>query len=353
MQDITNFLLNYQYIIKFISVITIFMILGYIIKHTLKNLLKKLRTKNRKFIVIFLTQFLRKFDILIVLILLLSIDNLVFDKKLQGIWSNINIALFIAISLYCAIFCIKLTNNIKQKLFLKNKDQTLVNIITKLIHILIVIISSIVILHLLGVDISAILAFSGAGGLVVGFAAKDLLSNIFGGFMIYFDKPFKIGDWICSPDKKIEGTVQNIGWRQTKILTFAKRPLYIPNSIFATITVENPSRMTHRRINETIGIRYDDIRKMDKITKETKEMLENHPEIDKNETIMVNFDKFSDSSVDFFIYSYTKTIKWEKYHEIKHDILMQISNIISANKAQIAFPTFTSHLQIKGRSPLS
>jgi MscS family membrane protein len=347
MQEITNFFENYHNIVKFISIIAVFFILRYVIKNTLKKLLRKLRHQNHKFIVVFLRQFLRKFDIFSILILLLSIDNFSFDENLKKIWSNIEIALFIATSIYFTIFFINLTNSIKQKIFLKSKDQTLVNIVTKLTHTIIVIIALIVMLHLVGVNIGAILAFSGAGGLAIGFAAKDLLSNIFGGFMIYFDKPFKIGDWICSPDKEIEGTVKNIGWRQTQILTFANRPIYIPNSIFANIIVENPSRMTHRRINETIGIRYCDISKMDKITKETKEMLENHLEIDNNEVIMVNFNKFSNSSVDFFIYAYSKTTKWQKYHEIKHSILLQISNIISENKAEIAFPTFTSHVKLK------
>ena len=102
------------------------------------------------------------------------------------------------------------------------------------------------------------LTFGGVGGLIVGLAAKDLLSNFFGGMMIYFDRPFKVGDWIRSPDRQIEGTVERIGWRMTIIRTFDKRPLYVPNSVFSSIVVENPSRMLNRRINETFGLRYQD-----------------------------------------------------------------------------------------------
>ena len=86
--------------------------------------------------------------------------------------------------------------------------------------------------------------------------------------MIYLDRPFSVGDWIRSPDKEIEGTVEDIGWRLTRIRTFDKRPLYIPNSIFASISVENPSRMSNRRIYEKIGIRYDDVSKMNTIVTE-------------------------------------------------------------------------------------
>lgn len=117
--------------------------------------------------------------------------------------------------------------------------------------------------------------------------------------MIYLDRPFSVGDWIRSPDQEIEGTVEDIGWRLTRIRTFDKRPLYIPNSVFANIAVENPSRMTHRRIFETLGIRYTDINKMNTIVDAVKSMLTEHPEIDSKQTLIVNFDKFSPSSVDF------------------------------------------------------
>ena len=100
----------------------------------------------------------------------------------------------------------------------------------------------------LGYSISGVLAFGGIGGIAVGFAAKDLLANFFGGLMIYLDRPFSVGDWIRSPDKNIEGTVEEIGWRLTRIRTFDKRPLYVPNSTFTQISVENPSRMLNRRI---------------------------------------------------------------------------------------------------------
>ena len=80
--------------------------------------------------------------------------------------------------------------------------------------------------------------------------------------MIFLDRPFSIGDWIRSPDREIEGVVEDIGWRSTKIRTFDKRPLFIPNSAFASLTVENASKMQNRRIFETIGLWYDDIDKV-------------------------------------------------------------------------------------------
>ena len=149
-------------------------------------------------------------------------------------------------------------------------DQTTADAIAKLLRVSVVITGALVILQTLGYSISGVLAFGGIGGIAIGFAARDLLANFFGGLTIYMDRPFDVGDWIRSPDRDIEGTVEKIGWRLTTIRTFDKRPLYVPNSVFTTIAVENPSRMFNRRIYETIGIRYDDAAKMRTIVADVK-----------------------------------------------------------------------------------
>ncbi|MFQ5660434.1 MAG: mechanosensitive ion channel family protein [Gammaproteobacteria bacterium] len=223
-------------------------------------------------------------------------------------------------------------------------DRTTADAIAKLLRFSVIITAFLVALQTLGYSISGVLAFGGIGGIAIGFAAKDLLANFFGGLMIYMDRPFDVGDWIRSPDKEIEGTVENIGWRLTRIRTFDKRPLYIPNSVFANISVENPSRMTNRRIYETIGIRYEDAGKMDKIVADVKTMLREHPEIDVNQTLIVNFNKFAPSSLDFFIYTFTRTTEWIRYHEIKQDVMLKIIDIIERHGAECAFPTSTLHI---------
>ena len=220
-------------------------------------------------------------------------------------------------------------------------DQTTLLALAKLLRLSIIISSVLVALPTVGIEITALLAFGGVGGLAVGFAAQDLLSNFFGGLMIYLDRPFTIGDWIRSPDREIEGTVETIGWRLTVVRTFDKRPLYIPNSAFTTLTVENPSRMSNRRIKETIGIRYQDASKMDDIVTDVKLMLEDHEEIDRNQTLIVNFNAYSASSLDFFIYTFTKTTNWIRYHEIKQDVMLKVIQIVHSHGADFAFPTTT------------
>ena len=229
----------------------------------------------------------------------------------------------------------------------KEVDPTTVDAIAKLLKMAVVITALLVVLQTLGFSISGVMAFGGIGGIAVGFAAKDLLANFFGGLTIYLDRPFTVGDWIRSPDRDIEGMVEKIGWRLTCIRTFDKRPLYVPNSVFTTIAVENPSRMLNRRIYETIGIRYDDAGKMRTIVSKVKNMLNNHPEIDTGQMMIVNFNTFAPSSLDFFIYTFTKTINWTEYHEIKQDVMLKIIEIIEEEGAECAFPTSTIHLADK------
>lgn len=223
-------------------------------------------------------------------------------------------------------------------------DETTASAISKLLRISVVVSCALIVMQSLGYSVSGVLAFGGIGGIAVGFAAKDLLSNFFGAIMIHLDRPFKVGDWVRSPDKEIEGVVESIGWRLTVIRTFDKRPLYVPNAIFTSISVENPSRMTNRRIYETVGVRYQDADKLPAIIEQIKTMLSQHEAIDQELVQITNFNKFAPSSLDFFIYVLTKTTNWVTYHEVKQDILFKVLTIIEQYGAEVAFPTSTLHV---------
>jgi MscS family membrane protein len=224
---------------------------------------------------------------------------------------------------------------------LASSDRATISAVARLSRIVLWVIAGIMILQSLGVSVSGLLAFGGVGGIAVGFAARDLLANFLGGLSIFLDRPFAVGDWIRSPDREIEGTVEDVGWRVTRIRTFDQRPLYVPNSVFSTVALENPSRMLNRRIYETIGIRYDDAGAMEQIVAEVKEMLVAHDDIDKGKTLMVNFVAFGASSLDFFIYCFTRTTDWATYHGVKQDVLVKILKIIEGQGAEVAFPTRT------------
>ena len=261
-----------------------------------------------------------------------------------------------------ALFLLRLARN-AQGAYLRNSgekegaiDATTLDALAKLVRISIMITAALVALQTLGFSIAGVLAFGGIGGIAIGFAAKDLLANFFGGMMIYLDRPFAVGESISSPDKDIQGTVEAIGWRLTRIRTFDARLLFVPNALFSTISVQNNTRMTNRRIREVIGIRYEDADKMSEVVATVKKMLTEHPEIDTTRGMIVNFNTFAPSSLDVFINTFTKTTDWVEYNRIKEDILLKVFAIIRELGADIAFPTSTLHLPggvaLRGDPPL-
>ncbi len=282
-----------------------------------------------------------------------TIDKISFSMN-QAVISWTTLVLKVLTTLIIAWFLIRLAD-IFCRNFIKDRkkreietDETTVGAVLKLIKLIIMIFTALTCLQNLGVSISGFLAAGGVGGLVVGFAAKDLLANFFGGLTIYMDKPFKVDDWIRCNEINVEGIVEYIGWRHTRIRAFNKNPIYIPNATFTTVVVENPSRMSHRRIKETIGIRYCDISKMQVITDDIKKMFSEHPEVDPDSNPMAYFVSFGPSSVDFVVNALILNTQWQHFCDVKHEILLKISDIIEGHGAEIAFPTRTIYVENEG-----
>ena len=254
---------------------------------------------------------------------------------------------FIAIFMWIILrFITKLEKRLEEKIsngeIRLNKTTLLA--LSKLIKTALIITTTLIALQIFGVPISGVLAFGGIGGIGVAFAAKDLLANFFGGLMIYLDRPFEVGDWIRSPDKDIEGVVEHIGWRLTSIRTFDQRLRYVPNNLFSVITIDNPSRMRNRRIKTIIGLRYADANKIDDIIKSIKAMLIAHDDIDKKRVLLVNLIEFGPSSLNFQVYTFTKTVDWAQYLNIQQDVFLKILSIIAEYNAECAFPTRTLYI---------
>ena len=287
---------------------------------------------------------------LIVIGYLLIVVDYFINQGLINFDFSLSTSLFLLIVLMISWSILRGLNfYLTSKPYIKNlsgdDDATLVSetyeIVIRIIKVIVVIITLLIIMQELGLSISGLLAFGGVGGLIVGLAAKDLLSNFFGGMMIFFDRPFRVGEFIKSPDRNIEGIVEKIGWRLTVVRTFSKNVLYIPNTAFSSIIVENATRMSNRRINETIGIRYDDLSKMKSIINDVNTILSKNDKIDQSQKAKVYFKAFSASSCDFFIYAFTLTKDWEEFLSIKQDILLKVAEIIEKHDAEIAYPTTT------------
>ena len=254
---------------------------------------------------------------------------------------------FVCMSLIALILTIKLflvINQFEKSQIKKGRDVTSARILSRIIKITLIVVIILLYGEHFGMSLSGLLTFGGIGGIAVGMAGKDILSNFFSGIMLYFDRPFSIGDWVRSPDRNIEGTVAEIGWRMTKITTFDHRPLYVPNSVFSSISVENPGRMSNRRINTVVGLRYEDASKVGTIVNAIRQMLQTHAGIDQQQTLLVYFNGFGDSSLNIMVYFFTRTTVWEEWLAVQQQVYLNIIDIVQSHGADFAFPSQTLYL---------
>ena len=207
----------------------------------------------------------------------------------------------------------------------------------KSIKVFIIMLGVVAIFKEWGIDVTTFIASLGLGGLAFALAAKDTAANLFGGFAILTDKIFKIGDWIKVGG--VEGTVEDIGMRTTKIRAFDKGLITVPNATIANSSVLNFSRRDRRRIKMRIGVTYSTKpSQMQQMLNEIRDMLNTHPKIHKD-PMFVYFDEFQDSSLSIFFYLFTTTADWEAYLKIREDINLKIMQIVENNDASIAFPS--------------
>jgi MscS family membrane protein len=218
------------------------------------------------------------------------------------------------------------------------------NFILTIIKILIAGIGLGAMLQVWGINVTALFASLGIGGLAFALAAKDAAANLFGSFSLLADKSIRIGEWIKVND--VEGTIEDIGMRTTKIRSFGKSLITVPNQIIANNPIENFSRRGVRRIKMRIGLTYNTNEKqITKIVKELKYMLHNHESISQKETLIVNFESFGDSGLNIFIYTFTSTSNWLKYLDIREDVHLKIMNIVESNGSGFAFPSQSIYIE--------
>lgn len=332
----------YDWLVKYIigfGVALIFLIISIIIHFLLKS--KKHHISH------FLLHIIEMITIVFFIIILKIYTKIaIIDFNISIISTNVvnYVSVFLIILVLIDKF-FRLINLIEKKQINKGANQTSARIISRIFKVTIVFILILIFGEHLGLSLSGLMTFGGIGGIAIAMASKDILSNFFSGVMLYFDRPFNIGDWISSPDRQIEGTVIEIGWRQTKIITFDHRPLHIPNSLFSSISVENPGQMTNRRIKTTLNLRYQDADKIDVIITDIKTMLLTHPDIDTNQTLLVNFNEFAGSSLNIMIYCFTKTTVWADWLNQQQDVYLKMIKIVQKHGADFAYPSQTIYIE--------
>jgi MscS family membrane protein len=225
-------------------------------------------------------------------------------------------------------------------------DDHLAPLLRKSLRIFIVIMAALMAIQTFGYPVTGVIASLGIGGLAFALAAKDSISNIFGSLMIIFDRPFHVGDWIKAGD--MEGTVEEVGFRSTKIRTFAKTLISVPNNIIANLALDNYSRMPKRRIRLTVGVSYDATpTQMREAVSRIRELLRTHPAIDQD-FFLVNFTDFGASSLDIMVYCFTTTTVWGEYLDAREDVCLKIMDALEELGLEIAFPSTTVYLRQDG-----
>jgi MscS family membrane protein len=235
-------------------------------------------------------------------------------------------------------------SGVERALLLKIRERevvlarTQVEVVGRLVAIAVVFTTLLLCLEAFHIDIRAILAVGGIGSIAIGFAGKDVFSNFFSGFMIYTTRPFSVGDLILSPDRKIEGYVEAIGWYLTCIRSLEKRPIYVPNSLFSTIVVVNSSRMTHRRIQAELALRYTDLQLIPEVVASMQTYLRNHPAVDHHQRSIACFTGFGSIGLTILVDCFCMATDWAGWLTTQQELLLGLAKITHDHGADLTIP---------------
>lgn len=249
-----------------------------------------------------------------------------------------SIFIILTLSWFSLRFINRLEDNFKARAEANDDqiDPTAADAMSKLAWVTIFIMAMLSILQTLGVSVTSLLAFGGAAGIAVGFAAQSLVANMLGGLTVFATRIFKIGDYIILPGTELKGRVEHIGWRATKVIGFDRKPFYVPNATFNNTTIINHSRMSHRRIEQIIHLRYEDIDKVEAIVQQGTELIKAHSEIDQN-FFVFRFDSYGHNSLKLLLYAFTSN-DYGDYMRVKEEILLGISKIVAQQGGKLSMP---------------
>lgn len=220
-------------------------------------------------------------------------------------------------------------------------------LIQKTVRVFFVLIGGILVIQNLGYSVGSLLAGLGIGGLAIALAAQESLSNFFGSISIAADRTFKVGDWIQIGDR-VDGTVEEIGLRSTKVRTWTRTLLTIPNKIIAGEIVQNWSKMPNRRVRQVVGVSYETPpENITGLVNDIEHLLRDNVEVDQK-FLMVKFTDFGESSLDILVYYFTRSVAWAEHLRVRQEINLEIMRLVEKWETSIAFPTRTLYLQGEG-----
>jgi MscS family membrane protein len=228
-------------------------------------------------------------------------------------------------------------------------DDQLVPLLTRTLRVFVVVVGVLIVIQNLGINVLSLLAGLGIGGLAFALAARDAVANFFGSLMILFDRPFQVGDWIKVGGS--EGTVEEIGFRSTRIRTFYNSVISIPNSEVAGKQIDNMGVRRYRRAVANLSVTYDTPpEKLEAFMEGIKEIIQQNPATRKD-FFHVVFTEFGDSALVVMAYFFFEVPDWAEELAQRQSVYLAILRLAAELKVEFAFPTRTLHIDTFPASP--
>lgn len=223
-------------------------------------------------------------------------------------------------------------------------DDLLIPFLGRIFKIFIVAFSLVFVAHNMGLDITSLLAGLGLGGLAFALAAKDTVENLFGSMTVLLDRPFRVGDWVVIPGGGVEGVVESVGLRSTRIRTLNDSLITVPNATLIRSNVENLGERRARRWRTNLGVQYDTPpEKLEAFCEAIRELIRQHPATQKD-TFQVQLNEFADSSISILLHVFFEVPDWGAELRERHRLAIDILRVARTLGVQFAFPTQTVHL---------
>ena len=222
-------------------------------------------------------------------------------------------------------------------------DDVIVPLLDKSLRVLIVLIGGLFAVQNLGFNVMSLLAGLGLGGLALALAARDTAANLFGSIMIMIDRPFRIGDWIIS--EGVEGTVEKVGFRSTRVRTFYNSLVSIPNSLLANSNIDNMGERSYRRIKTVLSLTYDTPpEQMEQFIEGIKGVIQNDKHTRKD-NVHVVFNEYGSYSLNILLYFFLITDDWGIELKAREGIFFKIYKLAEELNIQFAFPTQSLYME--------
>ena len=232
----------------------------------------------------------------------------------------------------------KLRKSLSEKM-----DDTVFEFVLKIVRVLIYIVAIFLVLTILEINLTGLIAGLGLGGVIVTLAAQDTAKNLFGGAMIFVDKPFAVGDWIQVDN--YEGTIEDITFRTTRIRTFENALVNIPNAMIADASVTNWSKMEKRRYKTNLCVELNTpLEKLELLKTRIEKMLQERESV-YDDSIIVRFDQITDNGINILIYTYTNSVDYASYLKEVEDINIKIMKILKEENVKLAYDTKTVYVK--------